>query len=131
MQFLVLLDQPHHGLGLVADVLGRLGELQEASQGRRIETAAGRPQDPELQVVLHLVQAVLEMAHLGGQAAVGQHERAVRQSDRRLGQVLHLDQHVDRPVQVREVVTLVGPRRLPHRCRSQLPEACDAVGGAS
>ena len=43
VQFFLLLDEPHHLLGLVAEVLGRLGELEKAAQAGRVDVVTGRP----------------------------------------------------------------------------------------
>jgi hypothetical protein len=127
VELLVLLDHPDHHLGLVADVLGGLGQVQQAPKRRRLEVGAGGAQHPELEVVLHLVQAVLEVADLGGKAAVAQYEGAVGQPDGGLGQVLHLDEHVDGPVEVGDGGVVLGVGRLPDRGGGQLPQAGDAL----
>ena len=125
-----LLDEPDHLLGRVAQVLGRLGEVEQAPQRRGVDVGGRRPQHPQLEPVLHLVEPVLEVAHLGGQAEVGQHERRVGQPDGRLGHVLHLDQDVDRPVEVGEAAVLRRRGRLPAGSGGQLPQAGDAGGRA-
>ena len=84
------------------------------------------PQHPQLEAVLHLVEAVLQVAHLGGQAQVAQHQRRVGQAHRRLGHVLHLDQHVDRPVEVGERAVLGRRWRLPPGRGRQLAQPGDA-----
>ena len=66
------------------------------------------------------------MADLGGEALVAQHERRVGQADGGLGDVLHLDEHVDGAVEVGERAVLGRRRRLPRRRRRQLPQAVDA-----
>ncbi len=73
VQLLLLLDEPHHLLGGVAEVLGRLRQVQQAAQRRRVDAVVAGSEHPELEAVLHLVEAVLELAHLGGQALVAQH----------------------------------------------------------
>ena len=65
MDILVLLDEPDHRLRLIADVLGRLRKLEHAER-RQVGLTARGPQHPELESVLHFVEAILELAHLGG-----------------------------------------------------------------
>ena len=102
----------------VAEVLGRLRQVQQARAAAtgRCRCDAG-PQHPQLEPVLHLVEAVLEVADLGGQALVAQHERRVGEADGGLGDVLHLDEHVDGPVEVGERAVLGRRGRLPPRAR--------------
>ena len=66
------------------------------------------------------------MADLGGQALVAEHERRVGEADRDLGDVLHLDEHVDGAVEVGERAVLGRHRRLPERRGGQLAEPDDA-----
>ena len=96
------------------------------AERRGIDAVVAGAQHPELEPVLHLVEAVLEVAHLGGQALVAQHERRVGQADGHLGDVLHLDEHVDGPVEVGQRAVLGRHRGLPVRGRRQLAEARDA-----
>ena len=64
-------------------------------------TCSGRAaQHPHLEALPHLVEPVLEVAHLGGEALVVEQQRRVREPDRDLGDVLHLDEHVDGAVEV-------------------------------
>jgi hypothetical protein len=68
------------------------------------------------------------MAHLRGQAQVAQYQRRVGQAHGRLGDVLHLDQQVDGPVEVGEAAELGFGRlgRLPPGGGRQLPQPGDA-----
>ena len=68
------------------------------------------------------------MAHLGGQHRVAEHQRRVGQPHRDLGQILHLDQHVDRPIEVGEGggVGFLGHGRVPERGAGQLAHPGDA-----
>ena len=127
MELLALLDQPDHRPGLVAQVLGGLGEVQQPPQRRRVHAVGSGTQHPELQVVPHLVEALLKVADLGGQPTVSQHQRAVGNADGGLREVLHLDQHVDGTVQVGQHLTLVEARRLPNRGSGQLTQPGDSV----
>ena len=81
-----------------------------------------------LEALAHLVEPVLEAAHLGGQALVVEQQRGVREPDRHLRHVLHLDQHVDGPVEIGEGAVLGRLRRVPQRRRCQLTQASDARG---
>ena len=122
VQVLGLLHQPDHLLGLVAEVLGRRGQAQEAPQLARLHAGAGRPQHPQLEPVVHLVEAVLEVADLGRQDGIAQHEGRIGQADGRLGQVLHLDEHVDGAVEVGErALLLAGDGRVPGAARRPAP----------
>ncbi len=123
---LVLLDDPHHLLGGVADVLGGLRQVQQPAQRRRVEVLGAGPQHPQLETVLHLVEPVLEVADLGGQALVAEHQRRVGQAHRHLGDVLHLDQHVDGPVEVGQAAVLGRLGRAPVGRRGQLAQPDDA-----
>ena len=127
MEFLALLDQPDHGTGLVAKVLRRLGQVEQPPERRRVHAVGGGPQHPELQVVPHLVQPLLQVAHLGSQPPVSQDQRAVGHAHGGLREVLHLDQHVHGPVQVCEGFAAVGVGRFPDRSTGQLAQPGDAV----
>ena len=81
MDILVLLDEPDHRLRLIADVLGRLRKLEQAAERRQVGLTARGPQHPELESVLHFVEAILELAHLGGQTRIAKHERRVGEPD--------------------------------------------------
>ena len=122
---LVLLDQPDHLLRLVADVLGGLRQVQQAPQRRGVDVLGPGPEHPQLEAVLHLVEPVVQVADLGGQALVGQHQRRVGQPDRRLRDVLHLHERVDRPVQVGQRRVLVRLRRRPRARAGQITDAPD------
>ena len=80
----------------VADLLGRGAEVQQAAQRRRLDLLRRPAQHPHLEALAHLVEPVLEAAHLGRQALVVEQQRRVREPDRHLGHVLHLHEHVDR-----------------------------------
>ena len=125
VELLLLLDQPHHLLRRVAEVLGRLRQVEQTPERRGIDAVVARAQHPELQPVLHLVESILELADLGGEALIAQHEGRVGEADRHLGDVLHLDEHVDGPVEVGQRAVLGRHGRLPVRCRRQLPEPRD------
>ncbi len=129
-ELLALLDQPDHGPGLITEVLGRLGQVQQAPERRRVQSLGGRTEHPEFEVVLHLVEAFLEMAHLGGQPSVTEHQGAVGQPDGRLRQVLHLDQYVDGPIQIGEGLAVLGSERLPDRSGGQFAQPGDPVARA-
>ena len=60
-------DQPHELLRGVADLLGRGAEVQQAAQARRIDGLGRGAQHPELELLAHLVEPVLELAHLRGE----------------------------------------------------------------
>ncbi len=125
MQLLAFLHEPHHLLSGVADLLGGPAEVQQAAQRRRVEALGRRPQDPELEPFAHLVEPVLEVRHLRGQPGVAQHQRRVCKADRDLGDVLHLDEHVDGAVEV--VRGLLGRlRRRPWRGAGEGPQLGDA-----
>ena len=126
MHLLVALDEPHHLLGRVGEVLRGLRQVQQAPERRGVEVLRRGPQHPELQAVLHLVEPVLEVVDLGGQAGVAEDQRRVGEADRRLGDVLHLDQHVDGPVEIGEGAVLRWLGRLPRRRGGQLAEPVDA-----
>ena len=79
-------------------------------------------------MVLHLVQPVLEVAHLGGETAVAEHQGAVGEAHGGLGEVLHLDQDVDRPVEVGDCGVVLGSWRLPDRRGGELAQSGDALG---
>ena len=130
VELLTLLDEPDHLLGGVADLLGRLAQVDQAAQPRGVEPVLGRPQDPELETLLHLVQAILEVVHLCGQSLVSQHQGRVRQAHRHLGHVLHLDQRVDGPVEVGHGRVLGGLRRLPRGSSCQPAQLGDPGGRA-
>ena len=98
--------EAHHALRGVGDLFRCLREVQQAAQRRRVGLPVGGAQHPQLQALLHVVDAIFDVFDLGGQAAVAQHERGVGQADRDLRQVLHLDEHVDGAVEVRR--RLVG-----------------------
>ena len=61
-----------------------------------------RAEDPRLELVLQDVAPGLERADLGRERAVVEQQRRVREAHGRLGQVLHLDEDVDRPVELGE-----------------------------
>ena len=92
--------------------------MEQTPEFGRVEIAARGTEHPQLKVVLHLVEPVLEMTDLGGQPSIGQYQGAVSQAHSHLGQVLHLHQYVDRPVQVGKGYVVFGPGRLPHRSGS-------------
>ena len=127
MDILVLLDEPDHRLRLIADVLGRLRKLEQAAERRRVGLTARGPQHPELESVLHFVEAILELAHLGGQTRIAKHERRVGEPDGDLGDVLHLDEDVDRPIQIGDERIVSDDRRRPFVGGGELPQAGDAV----
>ena len=56
------------------------------------------------------------MVDLGGEALVAQHQRRVGEADRHLGDVLHLHQHVDGPVEVGQGRLFRRLRGVPLRC---------------
>ena len=66
MELLSLLDQPHHLRGGVAELLGRLREVEQPSKRRRVDAIAAGAEHPELEAVLHVVEPVLQLTHLGG-----------------------------------------------------------------
>ena len=128
MHLLALLDEPHHLPGGVAELLGRAAEVQEPTQRRRVDVLGRGAQHPDLEALAHLVEPVLEVADLGGEALVVEQERRVREPDRDLGDVLHLDEHVDGAVEVgdasgsspdgrRPPLGRAGERAQPRRCR--------------
>src|SRR6266511_2679173 len=126
-----LLDQPHHLLGGVAELLGRAAEVQQAAERRRIDLLGGAAQHPDLEALAHLVEPVLEVIHLGGEALVVQQQRRVREPDRDLGDVLHLDEHVDGAVEVGDGRVLTDVGRSPLRSAGERAQLGDAVGGAA
>ena len=123
MDILVLLDEQTR-LRLIADVLGRLGELEQAAERRRV--GPPRPAAPELESVLHLVEAILELAHLGGQTRIAEHD-AEGEPDGDLGDVLHLDEDIDRPVEIGDERIVGDDRRRPFVGGGEFPQAGDAV----
>ena len=141
MHLLFLLDEPHELLRGVADLLRRRAEVQQPAQSRRVDRLGARPQHPELELLAHLVEAILELGHLRGEALVVQQQRAVREADRRLGHVLHLDQHVDGAVEVGDrrilldappAATRARPRaRAPRRCPRAAPRRISTSSGSS
>ena len=80
MERLSLLDQPHHLLGRVPDLLGRLRQVHEAAETRRVDQLRRGAQHPELEPFLHLVEPILEVVHLRGEAEVAKDESGVGQS---------------------------------------------------
>ena len=130
VELLRLLHEPDHLLGLVAEVLGCLGQVEEPAQRRRIEVADRGPQHPELEAVLHLVEAVLEVPDLGGEPGVAEHECRVGEADGGLGDVLHLDEDVDGAVEVGEAAVLGRRRWFPPWRRGQFAEPVDPGRGA-
>ena len=127
VHLLVLLDEPHQLLRGVADLLGRRAEVQQAAQPRRVDRLRAGAQHPELELLAHLVEPVLELASPArrGPGRCSSSAR-VREADRGLGDVLHLDEHVDGAVEVgdrgvlldrRPAATRARPRaRAPRRC---------------
>ena len=113
VHLLVLLDEPHHLLGGVADLLGRAAEVQEPAQRRRVDLLGRGAQHPDLEALAHLVEPVLEVTDLGGEALVVEQQRRVREPDRDLGDVLHLDEHVDGAVEVGDGRVLIDGRWPP------------------
>ena len=71
-----------------------------SSSGSRASGAARRTQDSSSSCRMSLTS--LERADLGGERAVVEQQRRVREPDRRLGEVLHLHEDVHRPVELRE-----------------------------
>ena len=132
MHLLVLLDQPHHLLGGVAELFGGTAEVQQPAEPGRLDLLGRAAQDPQLESFPHLVESVFEVAHLGGEALVVEEQRRVGEADRDLRHVLHLDQHVDRAVEVgdhRGIV--VGSRGAPLGRAGELAQLGDAFGGAA
>jgi hypothetical protein len=80
--------------------------VEQPAQRRGIHLTVGGPQHPELELLPHVVEPILEVADLGRQPLVPQHESRVGQTHRDLGQVLHLHQHVDGAPDVGEVGVL-------------------------
>ena len=60
MHLLVLLDEPHHLLRRVADLLGGAAEVEQPAQRRRVELVGRAAQHPHLEPLAHLVEPVLE-----------------------------------------------------------------------
>ena len=89
-------------------------------------SAAGA-QHPELELLAHLVEPVLELASPARRGPDRRSSSArVREADRGLRHVLHLDQHVDRAVEVgdRGVLLDAGRRATPARPRARAPRRC-------
>ena len=81
--------------------------------------------------MLHLVETVLEMLDLGRQRTVAKHQRRVGKADRDLAQVLHFDDRVDGPIEVRQRRSLGNDGRVILAHPGQLPQARNTVGRAS
>ena len=129
VQRLALLDVPGHVAGRVAD---RLRGRREPDQPAELVDVAGlgrRAQHPALQLVLQLVGPRLEHADLGGERPVVEQDRGVREPDRRLGEVFHLHQDVDRAIELgqRGRVAVGGHRH--RRGARQLPDEVHAFLG--
>ena len=86
-------------------------EVQQPAQRRRIDRLRAGAQHPELELLAHLVEPVLELGHFGREALVVEQQRRVREPDGGFGHVLHLDEHVDGAVEVADRRVLLEHRR--------------------
>ena len=71
------------------------------------------------------------MADLRRQALVVEQQRGVREADRHLRHVLHLDEHVDRAIEVGDRGVLFDLRWPPLRSAGELAQLADTTGGAA
>ena len=72
MQLGGLLDQPDHLLGLIADVFGRCAKMEQASQRCGSAPSVAHRSTQSSSRMVHLVEPILEVADLGGQAAIAE-----------------------------------------------------------
>ena len=93
-------------------------------------SAAGA-QHPQLELLAHLVEPVLELAHLRRQAGVPQQECRVREADRGLGDVLHVDEHVDGAVEIGDRRVFLDRGGSPLGRARQLADLGDPLAGAA
>ena len=129
MERLALFHVPGHVACGVAHVLGGGAESEEAAEGVGIAGLGGRPEDPGLQLVVQDVGSRLQRADLGCERAVVEQERRVRESDRRLGEVLHLHEDVDGPIELGERWRLLGGGFGERRRAGQLADVVHALLG--
>ena len=131
MHLLVLLDQPHHLLRGVADLLGRGTEVQQPAQRRRVDLLRAARAAPTARAA----RASRRAGPRGWLTSAARpwslnSSARVREADRDLRHVLHLDEHVDGAVEVGEIArVLVGAGRAPLGRAGELAQLGDAAGG--
>jgi len=87
---------------LIAEILCGLTEMEKAPQRRRVGPVGGSFQHPELESMIHLIEAIFEMPNFGSQAAVTEDQGRIGKANSHFTEILHFDQNVDRSVEVGE-----------------------------
>ena len=131
VHLLVLLDQPHELLGRVADLLRRGTEVQQprSPDGSTVSAAARSTHSSSCsRISSRRSSSWLTCAARPG---VAEQQRRVREADRRLGEVLHVDQHVDGAVEVGDRRVFLDGRRAPLRRAGELAHLGDALARAA
>ena len=104
---------------------------KQPAQRRGIDGLRTGPQDPELELLAHLVEPVLELGDFGGQTLVVEQQCRVGEPHGGLGHVLHLDEHVDGSVEVADRRVLRHRGRDPRGRTRELAELVDPVARAA
>ncbi len=91
--------------------------MQEAPQLLDVCPLLCGPEDPQLELRLHVVHPALDFHHLPRQFLAVEEYRGVREADAELGEILHVEHHVDGVLQVRNprLRSLPHLDRVPHR----------------
>lgn len=93
-------DVAHDALGNlqggVGDLFGRDTEVYQPAQRHGVVGLLGGPEGPRFEPRLERVDLDLQVRHLFGERLVVEEDRAVRQIDRQLREILHQHDGIDR-----------------------------------